>query len=340
MAETFEFAISVVMPVYNGEQTLDSALAPLVGLLLDREIVEIIVVDDGSKDSSAWVAKEAGAKVVPSGGRLGPAGARNVGASVAKGNVVWFVDADVVVHTDAARVLKETFRRSGAAAVFGTYDEFPAATNFMSQYKNLAHRHHHVRAERAAETFFAGCGAIRMAAFRAVGGFDAERYRQPSIEDVELGVRLRRRGFAIRLEPELQARHLKAWHFADMVRAEVVQRACPWARLLADHRIPDSLRLSWVEQLRVAVAWTFLLATFALLAGLSPFWVPFVLLGAAIALNTRLFTLFGRANGWWFALRAIMFHQVHYAYTSAAYLACRLGWSPDRPRQPKGAGGA
>ena len=62
MAENFEFAISVVMPVYNGEQTLDSALAPLVGLLLDREIVEIIVVDDGSKDSSAWVAKEAGAR--------------------------------------------------------------------------------------------------------------------------------------------------------------------------------------------------------------------------------------------------------------------------------------
>src|SRR5678816_897956 len=135
MAEALEPLISVVVPAYNAERTLDSALAPLIGLLLDREIVEVIVVDDGSTDSTAWIAKEAGARVVPSGGRLGPAGARNVGAALAKGNVIWFVDADVVVHPDGARVVKDAFARSKAGAVFGTYDEFPAATNFLSQYK-------------------------------------------------------------------------------------------------------------------------------------------------------------------------------------------------------------
>src|SRR4030095_8852134 len=94
--------ISVIVPAYNAEAPLDSALAPLVGLLLDREIVELIVVDDGSTDSTAWIAKEAGAMVFKSGGRLGPAGARNTGAAGAKGNILWFVDADVVVHTDGA----------------------------------------------------------------------------------------------------------------------------------------------------------------------------------------------------------------------------------------------
>ena len=327
--------ISVVMPAYNAERTLDSALAPLVGLLLDREIVELIVVDDGSTDATAWVAKEAGARVVPSGGRRGPAGARNVGAAAAKGNILWFVDADVVVHPDGAKVLKEAFARSKAAAVFGTFDEFPAATNFLSQYKALAHRHHHVRLGRDAETFFAGCGAVRTDAFRTAGGFDAARYPKASIEDIELGVRLRRRGFTIRLEPELQSRHLKVWHFADVVRSDVLQRACPYARLLADKRVPAALRLSYADTLRLIVAWTFLISALGVLAGLAPFWLPFALIAAAIGLNWRLFALFGRANGWWFAIRAIVFHQFYYVYTSAAFVACRLGWSPDKPVRPR-----
>jgi glycosyltransferase involved in cell wall biosynthesis len=338
VAESLEPVISVVVPAYNAERTLDSALAPLVGLLLDREILELIVVDDGSTDSTAWIAKEAGARVVPSGGRLGPAGGRNVGAALAKGNVIWFVDADVVVHPDGARVLKDAFERTKAAAVFGAYDEFPAATNFLSQYKNLAHRHHHVRSGRERETFFAGCGAVRTAAFRAIGGFDAKRYPKPSIEDIELGVRLRRRGFMIRLEPDLQARHLKSWDFADMVRTDILQRTVPYVRLLGDHRVPDALRISPLEWVRVAIAWGFLLSVLTFGMGFLSWWIPLALLAAAIGLNLNLVTLFYRANGIWFALRAILFHQFHYAYTSAAYVACRLGWTPDRPREAKGTG--
>ena len=336
MSEARVLAISVVMPTYNAERVLPASLAPLLSLLLDREILELIVVDDGSTDASAWVASEAGARVVPSGGRLGPAGARNAGAAAANGNVLWFVDADVVVHPDAAQVLKEAFERTGAVAVFGTFDEFPAATNFLSQYRNLAHRHHHVRAERSAETFFAGCGAVRAYAFRAVGGFDAERYPRASIEDVELGVRLRQRGYPIVLEPELQARHLKTWYFGDVVRSDVLQRAVPWARLVADRRVPPALHLSFGERLRVLLAWAFVLAALGWSTTLVPLLPVLALYAAAVAANANLFALFGRSNGWAFALAALLFHQFHYVYTSAAFLACRLGWSPDRQPAPQG----
>ena len=71
-------AISVVVPVYNGEATLARCLAPLVAFAVDGEIAELIVVDDGSTDASAWIAAEAGARVVPSGGRVGPGGAGRV----------------------------------------------------------------------------------------------------------------------------------------------------------------------------------------------------------------------------------------------------------------------
>ncbi len=325
-------AISVIVPVYNGEAVLARSLAPLATFAVDGEIAELIVVDDGSTDASAWIATQAGARVVPSGGRLGPGGARNRGAEVAKGDVLWFVDADVVVHADAARVLADALARTGAAAVFGTYDEFPAATNFLSQYKNLAHRHHHVRAERAAETFWAGCGAVRADAFWSVGGFDAERYPLPSIEDIELGVRLRERGHAILIEPELQGQHLKAWHFANLLRTDIVQRAAPWTRLMRERRTRATLNVSFRERLRALLAWGLALALLAALSGKGSFVLVLALVVAAIASNAHLFALFVRAKGFPFALGAILFHQFAYLYASAAYVACRLGWSPDRPR--------
>ena len=324
--------ISAIVPVYNGEAVLASCLVPLVAFRLDGEIAEVIVVDDGSTDSSAWIATEAGARVVPSGGRLGPGGARNRGAELASGDVLWFVDADVVVHADAASVLKDAFARTGAAAVFGTYDEFPAATNFLSQYKNLAHRHHHVRSERAAETFWAGCGAVRADAFWSVGGFDAERYPEPSIEDIELGVRLRQRGHAIRIEPELQGQHLKAWHFANLLRTDIVQRAYPWTRLMQEHRMRATLNVSMGERLRALLAWTLALSAAVALTGKGSFLLVLALFVAAIGANAHLFALFLRANGILFALGAIAFHQFAYLYASAAFVACRLGWSPGRSR--------
>lgn len=325
-------SISVIVPVYNGERVLASCLEPLRPMLRDREIAEVIVVDDGSTDTSAWIATQGGAKVMPSGGRLGPGGARNRGAAVASGDVLWFVDADVVVHPDAARVLRDAFARADAAAVFGTYDEFPAATNFLSQYKNLAHRHHHVRAEREAETFWAGCGAVRAEAFRRVGGFDAERYPEPSIEDIELGIRLRRHGYAILIEPDLQSRHLKEWRFVNLLRTDIVQRAYPWAQLLREHRIPPTLNVSFGERLRAALAWMLAVATGAYLARFASGWWPVGLFAAAILANAPLFALFRRANGTPFALGAIAFHQFHYLYASAAFVACRLGWTPGRSR--------
>src|SRR5205807_8681242 len=60
-------------------------------------------------------------------------------------------------------------------------------------------------------TFWAGLGAVRRDAFEAVGGFDAERYLVPSVEDIDLGARLATTGHRIELDPAVQGTHLKAW---------------------------------------------------------------------------------------------------------------------------------
>ena len=66
--------ISVIMPVYNGAEFIPLSLPPLIDMMHRGEIFEVIVVDDGSTDGSKQMAETIGAKVLSSGGRLGPGG--------------------------------------------------------------------------------------------------------------------------------------------------------------------------------------------------------------------------------------------------------------------------
>ena len=64
-----------------------------------------------------------------------------------------------------------------------------------------------------ANTFWAGCGAIRRSVFKDVGGFDEKKYKKPSIEDIDLGYRLSQKGYKIFLDKDIQVKHLKSWNF-------------------------------------------------------------------------------------------------------------------------------
>src|SRR5690606_7770040 len=133
-------------------------------------------------------------------GRCGPAAARSLGAEIANGEVLFFLDADVCIHPGTAenpgtvaRIAAVFEGRPDVDAVFGSYDTRPAAPNFVSQWKNLSHHFVHQHGHPDAQTFWAGCGAIRKPVFQAVGGFD-QSYRGATIEDIELGYRLRQSG--------------------------------------------------------------------------------------------------------------------------------------------------
>src|SRR5262249_47747925 len=117
-------------------------------------------------------------------------------------------------------------------ACFGSYDDAPAAPNFLSQYKNLLHHYVHQHAHILASTFWTGCGAMRRVVFLGLGGFDEQTYRLPSIEDIDLGYRLRRRGGEIRLLKEMRCAHLKRWTARSMLRSDIFERGIPWTMLL------------------------------------------------------------------------------------------------------------
>ena len=313
--------ISVIMPVYNGAEFIPLSLPPLIDMMHRGEILEVIVVDDGSTDGSKQMAETIGAKVLSSGGRLGPGGARNQAANTALGDILWFVDADVVVHSDAARCLGIGFDVDQVVAVFGSYDSKPPARNFFSQYKNLVHHYYHNRARDEAHTFWSGCGAVRRAAFLDCGGFDVERYQHPSIEDIELGHRMIKAGGRIRLLRDVQCTHLKVWRFWNLIHTEIFRRAIPWSRLIvtSGEGIPNDLNVGVAEQARAVLAGMLFFAILAYLAGyISSSLVLFSGLVVLVA-NRDIAAFFNRRGGLLFALCAVFFHQIYYLYSASAF---------------------
>jgi glycosyltransferase involved in cell wall biosynthesis len=318
-------SISVIMPVYNASAFLGRSLPPLAMALKEGKIAELIAVDDGSSDNSAQLAAQLGARVIPSGGRLGPGGARNVAAQLAKGDILWFVDSDVVVSENGAERIRGALSSPDVWAVFGSYDDAPAARNFGSQYKNLLHHHHHQHGNPDAATFWAGCGAVRRARFLELGGFDAAKFVRPSIEDIELGYRIKERGGRIALDRGCLSKHLKRWSVAELVRVDIFQRAFPWARLMLGRgSVTNDLNVSLTERLRAVLAGLLALSLITSAAGVTPLWSPLALVAFAIAANARLFQTFARARGPFFALMALLFHQLYYLYSTAVFAWCWL----------------
>lgn len=258
-------SVSVIVPVYNGAATLGDTLRSLRDSSCRPG--QIIVVDDGSTDASARIAEEFGVTVLSTRGRCGPAVARGIGAEEATGTVLLFLDSDVCVHPGTperegtiARIVRILEERLEVDAVFGSYDTRPTAPNFVSQWKNLSHHFVHQHGAAEAQTFWAGCGAIRKDVFQQVGGFD-HAYRGATIEDIELGYRLRQHGFRILLDPAILCTHAKRWTAWSTWKTDLLYRGIPWTRLiLRTGIVPNDLNVSIAQRISTAVAWLMVLA--------------------------------------------------------------------------------
>jgi glycosyltransferase involved in cell wall biosynthesis len=314
--------VSVIVPVYNGGWCLPQCLAGIRRSSFSR--YELIVVDNGSTDDSVAIARAHGAVVLHCPGPSGPGAARNVAVQHAGGELLLFIDADVVVHQDTlARVAAHFHDNADLAAIFGSYDDNPAAPNFLSQYKNLLHHFVHQHGNSHASTFWAGCGAIRKSIFQKVGGFDHSKYPAPSIEDIELGDRMHRRGYRILLDKHLQAQHLKEWRLRSLLRADILYRAIPWAKLILERQgLVNDLNLKASQRISAGLVGLVVgIAPFTFLQPLLCYAILFIL-GLFLFLNRELFKFFLHRKGFAFVALALPMHMLYFLYSSVTFALC------------------
>jgi glycosyltransferase involved in cell wall biosynthesis len=312
--------VSIVIPVFNGGDNFQRCMLSLEKFITSS--TEIIVVVDGSTDESQKLAEEFGTRLVvfPTSG--GPARARNYGARIAQGDIILFIDADVTISNDIASQIANIFNdQPDLAALIGSYDDKPGASNFLSQYKNLFHHHIHQTASEDAFTFWGACGAVRRHIFMEMGGFD-EAYRDPSVEDIELGYRLKKAGYQIQLCRTLQVKHLKQWQVVSLLKAEFFYRALPWTELLWRNRqfTTNDLNLKFSSQLSLILTYGILAA--AISAWLWPIlWViEAALILGLLLLNLPVYKFFYQKKGFWFAIRVIPWHWLYFFYGGLAFV--------------------
>ena len=290
--------LTVVVPATDGPATLGRCLA---------------AIESGERRPDQVVVQRE-----PAGS--GPAAARNRGAQATTDDVVVFVDSDVEVHPDALERIASSFAADpGLDAIFGAYDDDPADPGLTSRYRNLLHHHVHAGAAGEAETFWTGLGAVRRGAFDATGGFDAAAFPKPSVEDIELGMRLRRQGARIALDPEIRGRHLKAWSPGSMVATDFGRRGVPWALLLLrSGESSTALNLGWRQRASAAASVALLISLLARRPRLA---VGALL--ASLALDRKLYALLARRGGPKLLAAGVGLHQVH-QLTAAASVPAAL----------------
>jgi glycosyltransferase involved in cell wall biosynthesis len=311
--------VSVIVPAYNNPGELSQCVTALRAAATSD--TELIVVDDASEDDVSSAAANFGAQVLRLARNAGPAAARNHGARHARGQTLFFVDADVVVPNDAIGRIRATLDgHSEIAAVFGSYDSRPAAPGLVSQYRNLLHHFVHQTGNAEAATFWAGCGAVRRQAFEHVGGFDEQRFPRPSIEDIELGYRLRRAGYRICIDKSLQSMHLKRWTLRSIVRTDVICRAIPWSRLILESaEAPDYLNVQASQRASVALTGLGSLLLLTSPLHLMLLTLTFACMAAVVFINRDLYTFFYRARGTFFAAACVPLHLLYFVCCGVGY---------------------
>lgn len=316
--------VSIIIPAHNASQYLDRCLRAVAKSTYSS--FELIVVDDGSIDDTAEIGRKNGALVLKMQRQAGPAAARSSGARNATGEILFFIDADVLIKPDTVeRVVADLTTSENVSAVFGTYDDSPAAKNFISQYKNLQHHFVHQHSSQEASTFWAGCGAIRRDVFHRVGGFDQHRYEKPSIEDIELGYRMKKMGYRILLDKDLQVKHLKQWNLLSLLRADILYRAIPWSELIIKSGdMINDLNLQFSAKISAILI--------ALSVGLLPvvlfkpqlIYLISIFLVIIIILNYKFYKFLSNRNGILFSVSTFPLHLLYYFYSGLIFAMCQV----------------
>lgn len=196
---------SIIIPAYNAAGTISACVRALKTQTIPSDRYEIIVVDDGSTDNTAQRAEMAGARVIRQ-ENAGAAAARNVGAQVARGNLLLFTDADCIPAPDWVARMVAPFADPSVAGAKGVYktEQSGFTPRFVQQeYQDKYDGMAQLQQIDFVDTYSA---AYRRDIFLAMDGFDTT-FPGASVEDQEFSFRLAAAGYRLVFVPNAVVLH-------------------------------------------------------------------------------------------------------------------------------------
>lgn len=170
---------------------------------------EVIVIDDNSSDDSVAIAKQFNTTVIALDNNHDANYCRNLGAKNASGDILLFLDSDVILRENTIHNILLTFENASIDAAIGIYSLHHPHKNIASQYKNIWIRYSFLQSTRNIDWLFGAVTAIRKEVFWHSGGFDGTMKMHKGGEDLEFGRRVKENNFNIILNPDIEVVHLK-----------------------------------------------------------------------------------------------------------------------------------
>jgi glycosyltransferase involved in cell wall biosynthesis len=194
-------SVTIVIPAYNSEKTITGVIESCLNQTVKSEV---IVVDDGSDDSTAEIVKGYPVRYIYQ-ENAGPAKARNTGWENATGEIILFTDSDCTPDKDWVRKMMEYHSRDNIYVVGGSYDiTNPESLLARCIHQEILERHR----KMSGEVDYLGSYNLsyRRKVLEEVGGFN-EEFRSASGEDNDLSYRVRKNGYKLIFDPEIKVAH-------------------------------------------------------------------------------------------------------------------------------------
>ncbi len=205
MSKRGRIQASVVVPTFNSEKRLAECLDALENQSCPRDLYEIIVVDDGSRDDTARIAKRFNVRYRRQENR-GPASARNNGAGVAEGDILLFTDDDCAPDRAWIAEMTSSLAAEGIVGVKGVYRTAQSALWARFAQAEFHDRYRRLRKRKTIDMVDTHAAGYKKDVFLAMGGFD-ESFPVPNNEDVDLSYRMSVQGHKMVFNP-----NAVVWH--------------------------------------------------------------------------------------------------------------------------------
>ncbi len=256
--------ISIVIPTFNRSRILRRVLDSLYLQSYPRDRYEIVVVDDGSTDDTRRtlpsIREEAPCQLnYIEQDKRGPAAARNLGVRTANGDIILFLGDDIVARKDLLREhmnFQDEFEREAAVLGHTVWPPDMKVTPFMRYIgefgDQFGYRFVSDREELPCTFFYTSNLSVRRATLLDNGLFD-EDFRHAAYEDVELGLRLQKKGLRLVFNKNAVAYHYHPTtpslfyrrQFLAGVSAAAVCRKHPEARDVIFGNLPYGNPVKW-----------------------------------------------------------------------------------------------
>lgn len=254
--------VSVIIPVYNGAALTEKCLYGIAGNTgtgegPDAPDYEVVVVDNGSDDWTMYLlhAMEGDLRVLSNDRNLGFAHACNQGAAASQAEYLLFLNNDTVPHPQWLAAMVTAADRDPRIGIVGARLLYPdgsvqhAGLHLVNgipdhEFRGVAADDPRVLEPRDLDMVTGACLLIRRYLFEALGGFDVEFVN--GVEDVDLCLRVRERGYRVRYCPEAVVDHHEAQSAGrfDHVQENVQRFITRWQGRFDDSgrlRVDDAL---------------------------------------------------------------------------------------------------